>query len=57
MFEGRRYAAKADKDGGGRDEKYEINSMGKPSGTGTTRKVAMCSDGDSRKMNIDYLRS
>ena len=24
MFEDRRYAAKADKDGGGRNEKYEI---------------------------------
>ena len=42
MFEGRRYAAKADKDGGGRDEKYEINSMGKPSGTG--RKQMPCGD-------------
>lgn len=40
MFEGRRYAAKADKDGGGKDEKYEINSMGKPSGTG--RKKMPC---------------
>lgn len=57
MFEDRRYAAKADKDGRGGDEEYEVNLMGKPSGTGTTRKVAMCSDGDSRKMNIDYLRS
>ena len=24
----------ADEEGGGRDEKYEINSMGKPSSTG-----------------------
>ena len=57
MFEDRADAAEADEDGGRGDEEYEINSMGKPSGIGTTRKVAMCSDGDSRKMNIDYLRS
>lgn len=29
MFEDRRYAAKADEDGGGRAEMYEMNSMGK----------------------------
>ncbi len=34
MFEDRADVAEADEDGGGRDEKYEINSMGKPSGTG-----------------------
>jgi hypothetical protein len=28
VFEDRRYAAKADEGGGGRDEKYEMNSMG-----------------------------
>ena len=39
MLEDRRYAAKADEDGGGGDEKYEINSMGEPSKTGTTRNV------------------
>ena len=33
MSEDRRDAAKADEDGGGGDEKYEINSMGKPSST------------------------
>ena len=33
MFEDRRDAAEADEDGGGRDEKYEVNSMGKPSST------------------------
>jgi hypothetical protein len=37
VFEDRRDVAEADEDGGGRDEEYEINSMGKPSGTGTTR--------------------
>ena len=40
MFEDRRDVAEADEDGGGRDEKYEINSMGKPSGTG--RKEMPC---------------
>ena len=34
MFEDRRDVAEADEDGGGRDEEYEINSMGEPSGTG-----------------------
>ena len=43
MFEGRRYAAKADKDGGGRDEKYEINSMGESVSTVTAGMVAMVS--------------
>lgn len=33
MFEDRRDVAEADDDGGGGDEKYEVNSMGKPSGT------------------------
>ena len=41
MFEGRRYAAKADKDGGGRDEKFF--SAAKSLSTGTTRKVAIVS--------------
>ena len=30
MFEDRADVVKADEDGGGRDEKYEINSMGEP---------------------------
>ena len=30
-------AAEADEDGGGGDEEYEINSMGEPVRTGTTR--------------------
>lgn len=30
MFEDRADAAEADEDGGGGDEKYEINSMGEP---------------------------
>ena len=30
MQEDRRDAAETDEDGGGRDEEYEINSMGKP---------------------------
>jgi hypothetical protein len=34
VFEDRRYAAKADEDGGGGDEKYEINSMGETVRTG-----------------------
>ena len=33
MQEDRRDAAEADEDGGGRDEEYEINSMGKPVST------------------------
>lgn len=33
MSEDRRNAAKANEDGGGEDEKYEVNSMGKPSST------------------------
>ena len=37
MSEDRADAAEADEDGGGGDEKYEINSMGKPSSTETTR--------------------
>ena len=37
MQEDRRDAAEADEDGGRGDEKYEINSMGEPAGTGTTR--------------------
>ena len=40
MQEDRRNAAEADEDGGRRDERYEINSMGKPSGTG--RKEMPC---------------
>ena len=40
MFEDRRDAAEADEDGGRGDEEYEINSMGKPSGTG--RKEMPC---------------
>lgn len=42
MLEDRRHAANADEDGGGRAEKYEMNSMGKPSGTG--RKEMPCGD-------------
>lgn len=34
MQEDRRDAAEADEDGGGGDEKYEIDSMGKPVRTG-----------------------
>ena len=30
MFEDRKDVAEADEDGGGRNEKYEINSMGEP---------------------------
>ena len=37
MFEDRADVAEADEDGGGGDEEYEINSMGGPSRTGTTR--------------------
>ena len=37
MFEDRRYAAKADEDGGGGNEEYEINSMAEPVRTATTR--------------------
>lgn len=39
MFEDRADVAEADEDGGGGDEEYEINSMGGPSRTGTTRNV------------------
>ena len=39
MFEDRRYAAKADEDGGGRDEKYEkIKTLRKTVGSGGKRK-------------------
>ena len=43
MSEDRRDVAEADEDGGGGDEKYEINSMGKPSGPGLLEMVAMVS--------------
>ena len=43
MSEDRGTDAEADEDGGGGDEKYEINSMGEPSGTGLLRMVAMAS--------------
>ena len=43
MFEDRWDVAKADEDGGGGDEKYEINSMGEPSRTGLPEMVAMAS--------------
>lgn len=42
MSEDRGDAAEADEDGGGRDEEYEINSMGKPSDTG--RKEMPCGE-------------
>lgn len=43
MSEDRGDAAEADEDGGGRDEEYEINSMGEPVRTGL--------QGRSRHMN------
>ena len=53
MFEGRRNAAKADKDGGGRDEK--LFSAAKPLSTGTTRKVAMVSQHTRTKNKCETL--
>jgi hypothetical protein len=41
----------ADEEGGGRDEKYEINSMGEPSGTGLLEMVAMVSQHTRTKKN------
>ena len=43
MQDNRRDAAEAAEDGGGRDEEYEINSMGEPSSTGLLEMVAMVS--------------
>ena len=43
MFEDRADAAEADEDGGGRNEKYEINSMGESVSTVTAGMVAMVS--------------
>ena len=37
MQEDRRNAAEADEDGGRGDEEHEINSMGEPARTATTR--------------------
>ena len=51
MSEDRRDAAEADEDGRGRDEEYEINSMGKPSGTGLLEMVAMVSQHTRTKKN------
>ena len=42
MQEDRRDAAEADEDGGGGDEKYEINSMGEPARN--VRKEIPCGD-------------
>ena len=57
MFEDRADVAEADEDGGGRDEKYEINSMGKSSGTGTTRKVAMVSQHTGTRINKEIWQT
>ena len=46
MFEDRADVAAADEDGGGGDEKYEINSTGKPL---STVKVATMSQHTRRK--------
>ena len=43
MFEDRKDVAEADEDGGGRNEKYEINSMGESVSTVTAGMVAMVS--------------
>ncbi len=48
MFEDRRYAAKADKDGRGGDEEYEVNLMGKPSGTGKGDALRKCAESDGK---------
>ena len=40
MSEDRGADAEADEDGGGGDEKYEMNSMGEPERTETAEKVA-----------------
>ncbi len=45
------YVAEADEDGGGRTEKYEMSSMGEPSGTGLLEMVAMVSQHTRTKKN------
>lgn len=50
MFEDRADVAAADEEGGGGDEEYEINSMGKPSGTG--KKEMPCGDAQGAVVKV-----